>query len=330
MRKINLVLILIVFTTLLGGCSNSAKHQIFAEDQIAASEISTNLDDASGRVVQGSPAFDSKISNDQVEGFLSSAAANPINDGEKKFIRRATLNLLTEDVIAATHAIEDVVIAKQGFIIQSDLTNHKWEVSRKRITEDSVLIQSQYSIRGVLLVIVPYTALDESLRAIMPFVKEVRSRNLTGNDVTFDLIEKQMEQDRKREKGERLKKIAKPNQGHDLNDLVGAEESIDQAREQSDRAKLNEMKLNDEVAYSSIYIELSETPKLVSETTEWINDDTDIYRGNVFWKILDAISSGWDTFLDVLITLIYVWPIWLIVGVIVYFIIRHKRKKRKQ
>lgn len=276
---------------------------------------------------QGRGIAKSKTPEEQVEGFLSTYAASAVNDGEKKFIRTATLDLLVDDVVKATHDIENIVIAKKGFIIQSSLNSDKWNVSETRVAKDSVLIKSKYTVRGKLILRVDHALLDEVLREIMPLVKEVTKRDLTANDITFDLVEKQMAQDRKKDKSERLKKVTQSGQSHKLDDVIDAEESIDRAREQSDMAKLNEMKLYDQVEYSTIYIDLMQEAFTISET-RWIEKEPEEYRGNFFWKTMDAFSYGCNGLIGVIPALIAIWPVWVIIGVVVCFILRY-RKKRK-
>lgn len=332
-NKVYLILILSLFVVLsLKGCSDAKENALSLEQKLdieapdyKAKEI---IADMSEDIRFTAPNMINPISANI--DFVITKAANSENDGDKKFIRRANLRLNVKDIVLATHQIEDVIIGNKGFVIKSVIDNQRRYLSETRISKDSMLVRWQNRYTANLELKVRHTLLDETLRKIAVYAESVSYRDVTADEITFRLIGNEMEQQRKADKAKRLHAISGAGKGHKLEDLLSAEEAIDEARRNTDNAKLEELQLYDEVEYSLITIVLGEEAPVIQEVKKAIEKEPEAYRSNFFWKSFDAIKVGWSGLLEFVTILLAIWPAILIIGGIVYGIIIYRRKRKEK
>lgn len=261
--------------------------------------------------------------------FLTSKAADSTLDGNKKFIRTASLRFSVADVLAATHAIEDITITNKGFIISSTLNNDELYSNETRVSKDSILVQTENRLTGILTLKVPHSRLDATLREIALLAGYITYRNVNADEVTFRILGNSLEQARKKDKAARIKSTTGTGKGHKLEDLLAAEELIDKARLEADEAIVSEKKLYDKIAYSTITISLSQAPTIVS-TMKLAVEEAPQYKQGFFENVGHAIVSGWYGLLDTIEILFAIWPLLLFIGGTVFAIIYFRKKKRKR
>lgn len=330
-RNYFFILLLASFSLLLGGCGNNNSHYKEESSWEASEDVSSSVEmgEAADKVsMDKSVRFIPTIlqNENDVEEFVTSKAASYENDGNKKFIRTAQLQFSVENIVSATHRIEDIIIQRKGFVIKSTLSNNRNWTNEIKVSADSVLEQTTYNASGSLVLRVPYTELDIALREIASVATVVSYRDVSANDITFDLIAKKLLQERKAAKTKRMKSVAGAGKGHKLEDLISAEEAIDRARESADLEMVSELIQLDNVEYSTITISLTQAPVVVS-TIKKIEKLPESYEPSIFEEVLDALKSGWNGLLSLMIGLLNVWPLLIVVGVGIYGVIRWRRKK---
>lgn len=335
------ILLLMSACLLLGGCGNNNSHYKeessveVSEDLSGSVQADQTADMEALAEISASNVFTPSVrfvppvlqNENNAEEFVTSKATSYDNDGDKKFIRTAQLQFSVENIVSATHKIEDIIIQRKGFVIKSTLTNNRNWINEVKISADSVLEQSSYTASGDLILRVPYTELDATLREIATVAKVVNYRDVTANEITFELIAKKLLQERKAAKAQRLKKIAGPGKGHKLEDLISAEEAIDRARESADNQVVSELIQLDNVEYSTITISLTQAPVVVSMMKK-IEKLPERYEPSIFEEAWDALKSGWNGLLSFIVGLLNVWPLWIVIAVGVYGVIRWRKKKK--
>ena len=330
-RNYFFILLLASFSLLLGGCGNNNSHYKEESSWEPSEDVSSSVEmgEAVDKVsMDKSVRFIPPIlqNENDAEEFVTSKAASYENDGNKKFIRTAQLQFSVENIVSATHRIEDIIILRKGFVIKSTLSNNRNWTNEIKVSADSVLEQTTYNASGNLVLRVPYTELDIALREIASVATVVSYRDVSANDITFDLIAKKLLQERKAAKAKRMKSVAGAGKVHKLEDLISAEEAIDRARESADLEMVSELIQLDNVEYSTITVSLTQAPVVVStmKKTEKLPES---YEPSIFEEALDALKSGWNGLLSFMIGLLNVWPLWIVIGVGIYGVIRWRRKK---
>ncbi|MFH2096460.1 MAG: DUF4349 domain-containing protein, partial [Bacteroidota bacterium] len=77
--------------------------------------------------------------------------------------------------------------------------------------------------------------------------------------------------------------------------------------------------LQDQVAYSTITVEIKQY------------FESDKNEPGFFEEVGDALGTGWEGFLAIIVGLLYLWPLWLFLAVGLYVLLRLLgRSKRKQ
>ena len=103
----------------------------------------------------------------------------------------------------------------------------------------------------------------------------------------------------------------------DVEDLLAIQERIDEIQEDAEAMSKVIMKIDYDVEFSSVDLTLSDIHRYNCRAEE---EETFLY------KITDAFKGG----LDVIVGLITLWPLYIIAGVIVYFLRKRKLKKAKK
>lgn len=328
--KKNMLFAVLVLSMLgLQGCSQKK-----SEDMIEVATLEKSDPDARIRTsIEASAEFSNDLfapsplaTPTTAADYFASKATENKHDGNKKFVRTASFQFSVADVVKATHVIEDIIIAKQGFIIQSTLNNQLVSNAETRVSEDSVLVQSTVRLTGRLTLRVHQSLLDATLREIAPLARMVQSRDVNAEEMTFVLMAKKLEQERKKDKATRVKGISGAGKGHKLEDMLEAEEAIDLSRGEADAALVAEKELYDRIEYSTITIVIWQEPAVYTSMKP-ILKPAEEYKESFVTAVGDGIVAGWNGLLDVVVFLFYIWPLVLFVGGILLLIIYRRRKK---
>ncbi len=297
---------------------------IEAEEQIISLEM---YDQAASDAPVARIAKERAVRDENID-FATSKAAITTFDGDKKFIRTSQLQFCVKNVVKATQAIEDIVIAKEGFIIKSTLSNSVSHSQETRVSKDSILQRSYNKLNGNLTLRVKHELLNQTLREIALVADQMHYRNIEADDITFKILANSLEQARKKNKASRVKNISGAGKGYRLNDLLSAEERIDLARQQEDDALVEEKVMYDKIEYSTITISLWQDPTVVDKV---MLRPVEIvaYQQSFIENVVDAALDGWEGLLVVVEFFIYIWPLTLLAVGIVVLIIRARRKKKQ-
>lgn len=260
--------------------------------------------------------------------IATKAASTQYDDGVHKFIRSAKMKFKVKDVPYATHVIEDIVLKNKGFIINSMINNNSPTTKTINISKDSACVIYYNNLTANLELRVPHRILDSTLRQIAPLATLIDYRTVEARDVTTQLMSDQMKQERLSKKQKRMSN-AIGTRGGKLEDVMNAEESMDNALEEADNTKLAEYRMNDNIAYSSIYIDLYQDRTEHVERILRKDDNITTYQPGFGSKAIDALSSGWSVVCIIFLFLINIWPLYILAGVAVLIYFRIKKKENR-
>lgn len=186
------------------------------------------------------------------ELYSSSAA---VDDSLKKFIRNAEIEFRVQNTAAATLRIEDIVRQNGGFVINSTL---KREVERRQtspISRDSAIETTCFTLRSQMVVRVPCQMLDTTLRSIGKLSEFLEMRHVSAEDVGLQLLEKELT--RLREGTYRVE-LGTAEEGK----LKPKADRARDSRATSDQARIETLKLEDQIRYSTLRIEIYQGPQI--------------------------------------------------------------------
>ena len=257
--------------------------------------------------------------------YISSSAAmeNP-NDSTRKMIRTANIRFKVNDVIQATYIIENIVVNNNGFVENSNLTSRINNTKKTDIKKDSTLVTTYYTVLNSLILRVPNTKLDATLKEIAQLVDFMDFRVIEAKDVTLDLLSKKMEQIRLEQFESRMMN-AIDSKGKRLNDVTGAEESLLRKQQQADEAKLANLQILDKINFSTITLSLYQNQSIKYEVIE--KEKT--IKSSFGIRFIEALNTGWAVFVGTCLFFVNFWPL-IIIAVLTFFGVKYFKKRKNK
>ena len=214
---------------------------------------------------------------------------------QRLIIKTATVDCEVLNYDSAAAKLQAIVTPINGFIVS--VTTHSTEQGRKS---------------GTVVLRIPTASFDDMLKATSLLSTRVLSQSIEGNDVTEEYYDVSARLDNKRKIEARYQEILKS--AKSVEDILAVEKNLGQIREDIESIEGRQKYLNDQVALSTLTINLSEPYKGIEYTREG------------FWhKVGRGFSDGIAGFGDVLgITIAYVImsiPVIIVLVVIVIIII---------
>jgi len=257
--------------------------------------------------------------------YISSSAAveNP-NDTTRNFIRTADIKFQVKDVISATYNIEDIVVRHSGFVENTELSSQINNTKEICIKEDSTLVITYYTVLNTLVLRVPNTKLDTTLKEIAKLVDFMDYRIIKAKDVSLDLLSKKLERARLANYDSRMKS-AIDNKGKKLNDLTDAEDNLLDKQEQADEAKLENLRILDKIKFSTIHLSLYQNQSIKYES---IAKEKDIkpYSTSFGVRVVDALKFGWIIIVEICLFIVRFWSV-ILIAALVFFGVKYLRKR---
>ena len=306
---------------IISGNASSTSSWAFSED--ATSEMVMNM--AFG--VSNYVLKDSYSSNKEhsPKTYISSSAAsgNP-SDTTRKMIRTADIKFKVNDVIKATYKIENIVVKHNGFVQNTDLSSRINYTRETPIKEDSILVTTYYTVVNSLVLRVPNTKLDTTLKEIAQLVDFMDYRVINAKDVTLDLLSKRLEQNRLAKYDSRMKN-AIDSKGKKLDDVTAAENNLLYKQEQADGAMLANLQILDKIKFSTITLSLYQNQSIkydVIAKEKAIKSYSEPFTS----RFIDGLKFGWTIIVEFFLFLINSWSV-ILVGVLVFGVVRYFRKR---
>ncbi|NNK83531.1 MAG: DUF4349 domain-containing protein [Flavobacteriaceae bacterium] len=217
-----------------------------------------------------------------------------------KIIKSASARYKVQNVKLSTQQIKAIAIQLDAYI--SDL----------RFQNNLYNIENRFTIK------VPAQHFDVLLDSINAVVEFVEYENITTKDVTEEYVDIETRLKTKLEVKQRYETILRKN-AKTVKDILATEEKLRVIQEEIESAQGRLKYLNNKVAYSTIQVDLYETVEYTEEPISYTK---------TFWdKTKDGLSFGWQIIENLLLGMIYIWPIVIGIGLLVWFIRKRLRRK---
>lgn len=308
MKKIKIILGITIVSLILS-CGQSHEKKSGSQDAATApaeSEAEFKSESSEGKVNGNTASLKDYIS--------SSAAVENKKDSARKFIRTANLKFKVKNVLKSTYNIEDITIKHGGFVNYTNLTSTIDNVVTTTISADSSLETTYYTVTNTLIVRVPNTKLDTTLKDISKNIDYLDYRIIKADDVVLQLLTNNLTQKRAAKIEQRLTN-AIDNRGKKLTETTNAEELLATKQEDADNAKVSNFSLKDQINFSTISLEIYE--RQTTKRDVLCNfKNTDAYEPSLGSKIIQAIKAGWSILENIVVFLFEIWGLILIAVVL--------------
>lgn len=265
---------------------------------------------------------------DSVSAPLQTAVKNNEtvkHDSERVFVRNADLHFKVKDVKAATFDIERIVSEHKGYttssVLESDV-NYKNSI---RISADSVMDLTNYTVHNNMVLRIPNEELDKTLNEIATLIDFLDHRKVKADDVTRDLLSARLSEKRFVNHKQRLEKVIEQ-KGKKLTQTVDAENELLAKQESADNTNLNTMEIAHDVSFSTVTLSIYQREMSKKETYAY-SLPIKPYEPNYAQKLWESVSSGGVIFGEILLFFIKLWPIALLafgVVVLIKFLLKQK------
>lgn len=266
-----------------------------------------------------------ETANDKVaiETISSSAAVEKVGSS-RKFIRTADLKFKVKNVTKSTYAIENITNKFDGFVTYTNLQSTIVDKFETKISLDSILETTRYNVENDITIRVPNKRLDTVIKSIAKQIDFLDYRVIKADDVSLKLLSNQLSQNRSSNSEKRIEK-AIDTKGKKINDIVNAENTLADKKEQNDNAKLDNLSTQDQINFSTLTIKIYQNESVKQEITS-DSKDLNFYKPNIGIRILDSLKTGWYVLLNIIVFLIEIW--WLLLLIIGGVFLYKKYSKR--
>ncbi len=255
---------------------------------------------------------------------ISSSAAVEKEGSTRKFIRTADIKFKVKNVTQSTYKIENITNKFGGFVTYTNLQSTIIDEFETKISLDSTLQTIRYNVENDITIRVPNKRLDTVIKSIAKQIDFLDYRIIKADDVSLKMLSNQLSQTRGASNEKRIEK-AIDTKGKKINDIMEAENTLANKKEQNDNAKLENLSIEDQVNFSTLTIKIYQNESVKQEITA-STKDSNYYKPNIGIRILDSLKSGWYVLLNLIVLLFEIW--WLLLLTIGgYFLYKKYNKK---
>ena len=233
----------------------------------------------------------------------------------KKFIRTADIKFKVKNVIQSTYAIENTTNKFGGFVTHTNLQSTMSDKIKTKISQDSTLETTKYSVENNITIRVPNSQLDIVIKTIAKQIDFLDYRIIKADDVSIQMIANQLKQNRNAIHQKRVEK-AIDTKGKKLNDITDAENDLLNKKEQDDTSKIENLTLQDQVNFSTLTLTIYQHESVKREMIA-TEKGANYYKPNIGLELFDAIKNGWYILQEIIVFLIQLWSLFAI-GIICF------------
>lgn len=215
-----------------------------------------------------------------------------------KIIRNADVTLKVEDYAKGREALGQLV-QRSGATIA-----HESEV------------RSSYEIRNRFVIRLAPEKLDSFITGLEALALHVESKSIDSRDVTREFVDMETRLAAKRATLDRYREILRS--AKNVQEILAVEQQLRAIIEEIESVEGQLRYLRDQVQLSTVNLTLYQE-----------FDRPDVVRPSFWKRIGSGFSQGWFTFLDILVGLVYIWPIALIIAGVSWWIVRRIRRRKK-
>lgn len=237
---------------------------------------------------------------------VSSSAAVERKDSKQKFIRTADIKFKVKNVVKSTYAIENAVQKFGGFVTYTNLQSNIHDQLKTKISQDSTLETTKYSVVNEITIRVPNTQLDTVIKTIAQQIDFLDFRVIKADDVSLKLLANQLSQKRNAITEKRVEQ-AIDSKGKKINDIVEAENTLANKKEEKDNRVLENLSLQDQINFSTVTLQLYQNETIKQEITA-SEKDSAYYKPNLGIQIIDSLKNGWYILQAILVFFANLWP----------------------
>lgn len=234
----------------------------------------------------------------------------PLSSPARKMLRTASISARVGDLEAFTMQVEGLANTLHGIVLQSTLRNVEQQSNTYAYHGDSLREVTVYRPEAHLELRVPVPMLDSVVHSIARWAQFTDHWELKQEDVTLTMLANRM-------KANAAKKAATRQLVTTDKNALGAANYQDNKTQETIDRQVENLSLDDQVAYAALSVDLYQRQVAVTET---VINAAAITRAGFGTELGGAARQGVTILRDVLLGVVTVWPFLLLLGagVVVY------------
>ncbi|MBB6612016.1 DUF4349 domain-containing protein [Pontibacter sp. Tf4] len=229
-----------------------------------------------------------------IQSVLSPDAAMPA-PSDRKLIREAHLRFQVKDLSESSTRVEAVAKKYKASIIRSQSNNG----------EES--IEANYTIK-----VLPEN-LDELLAGIQAESIFLDNKTVTADDVTLHYTD--VEARVKAKQAARARYLELLQQAKKVEDVLAIEVELNKVQEDLESVQAQLIALQQQTSFSTIHLAMYQVvPASYTDRTSFTT------------RVTSAVSGGWQLFKDLLVGVVYIWPLIIVIIGALFLIRWYKRR----
>jgi hypothetical protein len=232
----------------------------------------------------------------------------------KKLIKKASIDGNVKDIQEAVKTTERIAEKYKGIIIHTESSSNITKDKKITINSDSSLHVFASEMFGNATIRVPHEHLLDALADLDQVFINIKTRQINTEDVTAKYIENQLRSAGAQRRVKRLEGSAAINS---QNNSVDAERYAAEEEEKFITHKMDIFRIEDEIQYSEIKVFFNQNEKVFKEKVS--NSTLSKYNVNIFYTIWNNIITSGRIVLRAFTFLFYLWPLFLIGGIVVWY-----------
>jgi hypothetical protein len=233
-----------------------------------------------------------------------------------KLVKTADMRIKVTDVQKTGEKISKLTTECGGMVMHHSTQANIVNKQDLQLSNDSLKRLTVYNNTAELVIKLPTEFLEPFMDSLNHLGTYVDSRKMDIEDHTIDYLATELKAENRRESVKLRSKI-KLTQGGADTILALKDEAVDQ--------KVNNLRTNDAVVYSTITLNLYQNNTVHAEVVA--NDDLGAYKIPLNTRIGLALSKGWFYFAELMVGIINLWVFILAAAAVLYAIAFYKRRK---
>jgi hypothetical protein len=246
----------------------------------------------------------------------------------RKLVLTASARFSVKNTYQSALAIEDAVVAHDGYVVANNIDSEVLQQSQQRGDDGQLVGTSQVRVSGRLVVRVPSAQTQAFLRAIASQIEALDQRQFAAKDVQFDMLRSQLEAARNQDTQADLGQLAQ--QKGTVGDKTQAAEARNQAKAARDEARIASSQLADQVAYSTIALNLHQSPQIRTTQEVDFESASTAQRPSFVTNIQRALVGGWRGLLGALVWAVALWPLWVLLAGVAGGVIAYRSRRQRK
>jgi hypothetical protein len=229
--------------------------------------------------------------------------ASPVETREvikKKIIKDGRLGIKVQDIGKAKSHTDELVKKYDGYYANENFNNSDFELSYN------------------LTIRIPSHFFEKVISEIEAGEGEIQYKAIDARDVTDQFIDLETRLDNKKNYLKRYGELL--SRANTVREILDIEEKIRILEEEIESTTGRLKYLNDLVDYSTLNLTISEQKDFK------FNPEA---RDKFAEKLKQSLSKGWYGFVDIILFVIKIWPLWIIAAALFYFRIKIRKKNRR-